>query len=481
MFFKKYGRSPIARKLLFITIGVSTLIAFIITISQLVYDYYQDIQRIERTLQQIKIASVPSIVVSLWNLDDEQVKVQLQSLLKVSEVIRVEVNIPNKKSVVYGEEASEDFFLKKYDFELLYTRDDSTEISLGVLRVFYDFENIYIGLLEKLVFIFLLNCLKTLAVSFVILFVFWKLVTNHIVNISDQLDRHKEILLNKELVVLTDQENLGEINTLINSINKLCNYVIDVKTVEEEQKQAQEDKPKLLKDEYIADYGLLQAKHEKNFARSVVFRVNNELANILNDCENNINEISMIYGAIGDIKEMNIAVDELLKELKVVVNKTKQIITSSMVFSDNVSDMFRLEGKEELVFFYKNDLIDIFKETSSFLKRNHLVIEEDIIFSAESTVLSRLLWVVFYLIYQLDNPSSLKTSAYKKNMDVVIVVSYAMSTIQNKTDRSSPYTKLAFELYVIELFVQQELKGSFSYEVNDDTGISWIISFPLLV
>ncbi|WP_163833567.1 hypothetical protein [Spartinivicinus ruber] len=480
MLLKKYGRSPIARKLLFITIGVSTLIAFIITISQLVYDYYQDIQRIERTLQQIKIASVPSIVVSLWNLDDEQVKVQLQSLMKIPEVIRVKIEIPKKEAIIHGEIPKERFFVKQYDFALVYTRDDSTQVDLGILKVSYDFESIYFGLLEKLVFIFLLNCLKTLAVSFVILFVFWKLVTNHLVSISEQLDRHKELLLSEEKIVLSDQESLGEINTLINSINKLCNYVVDTKAAEEKAEQ-EKQQPQVLKDEYIADYGLLLAKHDKNFTHSIVVRLNNELNNVLNDCESNLNEMALLNDAIINQSGSNQSIDGLLNEQKMVTNKTRQIISVSMKFSDRVSEMFGEVNKGNLTFFYKNDLTEILQKVSSFLKRNHLVIEEDIIFSAEPGVIKRLLWVVFYLIYQIDEPTSLKTSIYKKNMNIYLVVSYALSTIQHESDHTSPYTKLAFELYIIELFVQQELKGSFSYEVDEEAGVSWIISFPSLV
>ena len=109
------------------------------------------------------------------------------------------------------------------------------------------------------------------------------------------------------------------------------------------------------------------------------------------------------------------------------------------------------------------------------------MIEEDIIFSADPLVVKRLLWVVFFLIYQVDEPSSLKTSVYKKNMNIYIMVSYALSSIKEKSDDSSVVNKLAFELYIIELFVQNELKGSFSYDVDEDLGAEWVISFPSLI
>lgn len=480
MFLKKYSHSPIARKLLFITIGVSTLIALIITISQLVYDYYQDIQRIENTLQQIKIASVPSIVVSLWNLDDEQVKVQLQSLMKIPEVIRVEIEQPKKDSINYGEIIDDSFFFKKYGFKLIFTRDDSTEVSLGMLNVAYDFKNIYMGLLEKLVFIFLLNCVKTLAVSFVLLFVFWRLVTSHIINISDQLNKHKETLLNKDSTVLNDQSGLGEIDILIKSINKLYSSVVDVKVSNENEKN-KEERAEILKDEFMADYSLLLASKEKNLSYSLINRIIDELSNVLSDCSINVNEIKLLHDKIEEVKGGDEQLINFSKEVNGAADKIKQVVTTSTKFMERIKSMFAQVNSNDNMFFYKNDLHDAFNDTSSFIKRNHLVIEDDIIFSADPLVIKRLLWIVFFLIYQVDKPKALKTSIYKRNMNIYIVVSYPLDTVINEGDSNSVLDKLTFELYVVDLFVQHELKGSFSYDVDDDLGAEWVISFPSLI
>ena len=294
------------------------------------------------------------------------------------------------------------------------------------------------------------------------------------------LSRHKEILLNNEKITLSEQSGLGEIDTLIKSINKLCSYVVDVKSSDDNEEKERE-KIQVLKDKFMADYSLLLSNKEKNLARSLVVKVSDELNDLLSDCSINLNEMKVLFSKIDESKEESGQVEVLFKELKVSADKINQVVTTSSAFSEKIRGIFGKITEGENIFFYKNDLYDVFKEVSSFFKKNHLVIEEDIIFSADPLVVKRLLWVVFFLIYQVDEPSSLKTSVYKKNMNIYIMVSYALSSIKEKSDDSSVVNKLAFELYIIELFVQNELKGSFSYDVDEDLGAEWVISFPSLI
>ncbi|WP_163834222.1 hypothetical protein [Spartinivicinus ruber] len=277
----QYGRSPIARKLLFITVSVSTLIALIITLIQLAHDYYQDIKRIETTIEQIRITNVPSLVVSLWDVDHIQTGIQLKSLMKIPEVKFVQV-IPHQTSPIsYGDNLEKGFFVKNYSFKLAKkSKNDSTETDLGILNVTYNLKSIYIKLAEKLGLIFFLNCLKTLTVSFIILFVFWKLVTSHLINITEQLNQHRRLITDSDDSIISDPDSQGEISSLVKSINKLYSYLKENKT-----SKNLNDEDAIVSTEFLADYCLVQSANEKNMSRSLIIRLNGEITKLLTEFE----------------------------------------------------------------------------------------------------------------------------------------------------------------------------------------------------
>lgn len=441
----KYSHSPIARKLLFITIGISTLIALLITIIQLTHDYYQNVQRIENTLQQIKIANIPSIVVSIWDLDHKQVKTQLQSLMKIPEVKRVEVLQEKYEPISYGTFSDNDYFLKIYSFELIGTlKDGAKQTKLGMLNITYDFGPIYIGLIEKLALIFFLNCLKTLTVSFIILFFFWKLVTSHIVNITEQIGQYKDVLSNKKYIILNDQDSLGEIGSLIHSINKLYSYIADT------NKSAAKSKLsiKSVESEFIADYNLLLPACDKNLARSLIIKINKELT-------------------------------LLLKEVKDCQVNNNKIICEVTEFSDKITKTLNRKraNNDRNTFIYMDDIYSFQKSFSAIPIKNHLVVESDIFFSNDPMVIKRLLWTTYFSIYNFDQPSYLKTSIYKKHMNIYIVITYSCELKDNKGANDGLVTS-SLPYYAIEAFIQNELKGSITYESDEELYREWVITFP---
>ncbi|MDE1465425.1 hypothetical protein [Spartinivicinus poritis] len=442
----KYGRSPIARKLLFITVGVSTFIALLITLIQLAHDYYQDIKRLETTVEQIKITNVPSIAISLWDVDYIQTKIQLQSLMKIPEVKFVKITSTQTSEMNYGTETKNDFFIRTYKFNLTRESEDkSTVTDLGTLDVVYDLKPIYINLARKLGIIFFLNCLKTLTVSFVILFVFWRLVTSHLVKITEQLSQYNTLAPNQETNIVSDADCQGEISSLIDSINKLYSCL------KQSNKNNSNDKTTdTLNTEFLADYCLITSPYESNMSRSLILRLNSEITRLLAEF------------------------DESKKNKNPIIN-------AASIFSNKIDQIFNIKTESlSNNFIYKEDFYKLINSISFPLMRNHVVIENDVVFCTTPIVIKRLLWVIYYSIYNTDNPNSLKTSVYKKYMNIHILISYsANKDSPPKTDEKTATSYFSF--YVIETFIQHELKGSFLHEVVDNSINEWIISFPSLV
>ncbi len=90
---KAVGRNGLSYRLLSYILVCSTVLAMIITVLQLAWDYRKDVAVIEDSIGQIEASFLQPIAASLWNLDEEQVKVQIEGIM----------NLPNMQFVMVKE------------------------------------------------------------------------------------------------------------------------------------------------------------------------------------------------------------------------------------------------------------------------------------------------------------------------------------------------------------------------------------------
>ncbi|MEL7401090.1 MAG: hybrid sensor histidine kinase/response regulator, partial [Pseudomonadota bacterium] len=92
MKFNRLGlKNPIATKLMVLIFFSSTIFAVLAIVWQLYNSYQYDITQLEKRLDQVRISTLPSITKSLWGFDEEQLNIQIQSVLEVDDVIQVTV------------------------------------------------------------------------------------------------------------------------------------------------------------------------------------------------------------------------------------------------------------------------------------------------------------------------------------------------------------------------------------------------------
>ena len=77
IFSKAFGLNGLSYRLLSYILICSTVLALVITVLQLAWDYNKDVTVIEASIDQIEASFLQPISASLWNLDEEQVKVQI--------------------------------------------------------------------------------------------------------------------------------------------------------------------------------------------------------------------------------------------------------------------------------------------------------------------------------------------------------------------------------------------------------------------
>ena len=208
-------------RLLSYILACSTLLAVIITMLQLFWDYRQDRSMVESSLNQIEASFLQPIASSLWNLDEEQIQVQLEGIMNLPAMQFVEVKEAMGDKQVRLQSMGQE--LPSYDisreFDLVYQGE-----TVGKLFVASSLEMIYHRLIEKSVLILVSQTIKTLLVSFFILLIIYYMVIRHINRIASYTENFSLGHLEQELLLegrTTHPEHPDELDLLANSVNRM--------------------------------------------------------------------------------------------------------------------------------------------------------------------------------------------------------------------------------------------------------------------
>ena len=218
---KASARHSLSFRLLSYILACSTLLAVLITMLQLFWDYRQDRGMVESSLNQIEASFLQPIASSLWNLDEEQIQVQLEGIMNLPAMQFVEVKEAMGDSQVRLQSLGQGVTQLRYfrEFDLVYQGE-----KVGKLFVASSLEMIYHRLLEKSVIIMISQTFKTLIVSFCILLIFYYKVIRHLNRIASYTETfslgHLETPLELEKRP-RNPKKLDELDLLVNSINRM--------------------------------------------------------------------------------------------------------------------------------------------------------------------------------------------------------------------------------------------------------------------
>ncbi|WP_020210996.1 response regulator [Gilvimarinus chinensis] len=239
--FSHYTRNnPIATRLLGLIILCSSLITLIAIVLQLYTSFNDDVSALEKRLDQVRISTLASITKSLWGFDQDQLQVQVDSVLDVADVVQVKVdwldwnnkpqvltvskNSINDKSIVFNPSR---YLIKHYD--LIYQDEATKPQNLGQLTITANLSSIYDKLWERALFIALIQGTKTLLISILILWLIHTLLTRHMDTIAQYARR---LNLNKLATPLTlnrvkTDPRPDELDNVTNAINHMRETLLE--------------------------------------------------------------------------------------------------------------------------------------------------------------------------------------------------------------------------------------------------------------
>ena len=207
--------SSITKKVWIGVLAVSSCITILVTGVQLYSNYHSEVDVIMAKLDIIHTTNENGIASAVWDVNENQLNAQLTGILKFPVVDRVVIEyqgLDGKTSIEKGEILSK---------SLVQTYDLNHEgEKLGEIVLSASIQQVYGLLWEQLLFILMMQAIKTFLASFLIMLTIWSLVTKHIIKISKYFEKEKDNPKFESLSIDRSlEESDDELKTLVTNIN----------------------------------------------------------------------------------------------------------------------------------------------------------------------------------------------------------------------------------------------------------------------
>jgi len=166
--------SSTGRKLLTLMLLFSSVITLIVTVVQLYLDFNNEVDHLDKRFHEINDVLTESLTASTWAFDQNQIQKQLKGILRFEQVAYVHLAVEGFRDFEFTNPVAADGPKKTLPLNYVDARGGH---DIGILTVVFTMEQIYGGLIQRGMIMLLSNFLKTLLVSFFILYIFNRLVT----------------------------------------------------------------------------------------------------------------------------------------------------------------------------------------------------------------------------------------------------------------------------------------------------------------
>jgi signal transduction histidine kinase len=167
--------STTGKKLLTLTLLFSSLITLIVTVVQLYVDFNNEVYHLDNRFHEINDVLTESLTASTWAFDQNQIQKQLKGVLRFEQVAKVHLVVEGFRDFDFANAVDPNGPTKTVPLTYVDARGPH---DIGKLTIVFTMQQIYGGLIQRGIIMLLSNFFKTLLVSFFILHIFNRLVTN---------------------------------------------------------------------------------------------------------------------------------------------------------------------------------------------------------------------------------------------------------------------------------------------------------------
>jgi diguanylate cyclase (GGDEF)-like protein/PAS domain S-box-containing protein len=186
----------IAKRLIVGVVLFSTMLTLLTTSIQLYFDYRRSVEAINEHLHQIEVSSLPTIVNSVWVIDNDQIQTQLESLVKLQGIKHLEIVVGDEVRWQAGNHKNTSVIERSF---LLEYKHQNRMTNIGTLRVLANLDEVYAQLRDKILVILITNALKTFLVAGFIILFFHYLVTRHLYRLLEGFQNFRPHVINTQL------------------------------------------------------------------------------------------------------------------------------------------------------------------------------------------------------------------------------------------------------------------------------------------
>jgi len=213
------------------------LISIIFTIIQtgivLKNDYDNSIKLVNKSICQIKTSRIDSISIAIWQLDNSQLEIIIDGILKLPGITYIEIKENNANIISRGKKKKS--YIIEEHIELVHKNIENSK--LGTIYVQGSYENSIDRIQNEITDKILIETLKVFSITLILIFIVQKLIIRHLAamaNYTITLDAKKlstPLILNKKV----DEKNPDSIDIVVDSINTMRKNLIS--DIEEQEKQ----------------------------------------------------------------------------------------------------------------------------------------------------------------------------------------------------------------------------------------------------
>jgi PAS domain S-box-containing protein len=175
-------------RLLIRVLFFSSVITLLLTLAQLYLDYRSDVRAVDQRMSEIDTGYRQSLGEGLWRLDERQLQLQVDGILRMPDIRYVELREATDQAapliVTAGSHQTNP--AARHEFRIFHTNRGHEQL-LGTLVVEADFGQIYRRLLDTVLVIMVSQAIKTFFVSLFMLLVVYKLITRHLTEIATSI------------------------------------------------------------------------------------------------------------------------------------------------------------------------------------------------------------------------------------------------------------------------------------------------------
>ena len=178
------GGNRIGRRLIVLTVAFSSVITLVLTAIQLLAEYRELRDDLDRQLDQVAIYS-PNIAGSVWAFDEKQIRSAIEALVRLPQIERADVRTAEgDRRWSAGKRTSREFLVRTYS---LRHEIRGADAEIGILEVSAGLDGINRRVLMHAASILVSNGLKTFLVAIFMFYAFRRLVTRRLEDLAGRV------------------------------------------------------------------------------------------------------------------------------------------------------------------------------------------------------------------------------------------------------------------------------------------------------